>query len=273
MTPARKDTLPPWLAPLSISLLLATTACKRQHFSVESAPELPYPTCEGPAQAPKILAQGTLRSGPIDTRMPIVETWRLEQRGCLFAAVTRQEWPMQIADVEALYDSSWKPLRVWRRHTVPGSKRQDGAPDFKLYELRTPDAVIKHKDDTGKVDLELLKGKGQPQVFIGPGRGALTAWLWQAKLAVGQKTHSITLDFRGIEKIERGLLERFPDKDVPELGGKVRVYTFFGKETIFADENDVVIGDLAGLVPDERAKGPKPPPMSKFEAIDPVHTP
>ncbi len=37
------------------------------------------------------------------------------------------------------------------------------------------------------------------------------------------------------------------------MGRTVRVYTFFGKETVFADDNDVVIGDLAGMRPSDTA--------------------
>jgi hypothetical protein len=222
-----------------------------------------------------VLVDIHLRSGAADTRMHIVEHFRFEKRGCLFAAVTRQEWPMQIADVEALYDASMTPLRVWRRHTVPGSKRADGQPDFKLFELRSPFVGIKHKSDDDRVDFEELRPKQaiKPKVLIGPGRGNITLWLQQAKLAVGQKVHAPTLDFRGIEKVETGALERRADARVESLGGMVRVYSYFGKETVYADENDVVVGDLAGLVPDHLSPVPRPPSMSRFEPIDPVRTP
>ena len=156
---------------------------------------------------------------------------------------------------------------------MPSSRRPDGTPDFKVFDLRTPEIVIKHKADDGKLDFELLRFPRKPEALVGPGRGAITAWLWQAKLAPGEKTHSITLDFRGVEKVERAALERGPDVFVPNLGRTARVYTYFGKETVYADEHDVVIGDLAGLVPEAAAKGPRPPPMARFEPIDPVGTP
>ena len=249
--------------------VLSLIGCKRQHHPIASTTALPYPVCDGPAEPTQVLASGILRSGPADTRMAIVETFRLEKRGCLFATVTRQEWPMQIADVEALYDASWKPLRVWRRHTSPISRRPDGSPDLKLFELRTPEVVITHKAEDAKVDHEILRFGSKPEVLIGPGRGAMTAWLWQAKLSPGQKTHATTLDFRGVEKLERGALERRPDAFVENLGRVARIYTYFGQETIYADENDVVIGDLAGLVPDAIAKSRRIAPMPRFEPIDP----
>jgi len=53
----------------------------------------------------------------------------------------------------------------------------------------------------------------------------------------------------------------------------VRVYTFFGQDTVFADENDVVIGDLAGMRPDESLTTPEPSPLPTYGGADPVHTP
>lgn len=267
---------------LLAACLALGTGCKRQHYAASSLEQLPYPTCAGgagsagaagSATAPETIVETHLRSGSTDTRMPVVEHFKLERRGCLYAAVTRQEWPMQIADVEALYDESWTPLRVWRRHTVPGSRRADGQADYKVFELRTTPVGIRHKADSGAVDLETLRAPAKPRVLIGQGRGIISVWLRQAKLAVGQTTREIALDFRGVEKIERAALTRREDVRVDALGRVARVYTFFGKETVYADEDDVVIGDLAGLVPDALAKTPRPPPMSRYEPIDPVGTP
>jgi hypothetical protein len=53
----------------------------------------------------------------------------------------------------------------------------------------------------------------------------------------------------------------------------VRVYTIYGRESVFADESDAVLGDLAGLRPHEFAGTPEPPPMPMYGTPDPVHTP
>jgi hypothetical protein len=65
---------------------------------------------------------------------------------------------------------------------------------------------------------------------------------------------------------------REPDMKHAELG-KVRVYTFFGRETVFADEHDTVIGDLMGMRPHALLHTPEPLAIPTFGAIDPEHTP
>jgi hypothetical protein len=109
---------------------------------------------------------------------------------------------------------------------------------------------------------------------VGPGRGVITAWLKRAKLPVGGKTYDMVLDFRSmVESLEMGSLERYPDQYEPSYGKTVRVYTFFGRETVFADENDVVIGDLAGMRPSDRLTTPEPPALPTYGGPDPAHTP
>jgi hypothetical protein len=268
-----RDRLPSLLLLAAVVLLLAP-ACKRQHHAVDQIPELPYPSCPpGVDMTPSVLVDRKLRSGHTDTRQPIVEHYRIEKRGCLVAAVVRQEWPLQIADVEVLYDEQLTPLRIWRRQTVPGSRRPDGSPDLKRFDLRTPHVTVKHKDDKGAVDFEELRGPGKPAALIGPGRGLLSVWIRKAALRPGEKVREIALDFRGVEKIAPVTLQRHPDRHVDWLGRSARVYTVLGREAVFTDDEGFVLGDLAGLVLDEKAPGPAPRPMSTFEPPDPVHTP
>ncbi|MCS6900859.1 MAG: hypothetical protein RMJ98_16015 [Myxococcales bacterium] len=259
---------------LAAAALLLAPACKRQHYTVERIPELPYPSCPpGVDMTPTVLMDRKLRSGHTDTRLPIVERYRIEKRGCLVAAVVRQEWPLQIADVEVIYDEQLLPLRIWRRQTVPGSKRPDGSPDFKRFDLRTPQITVKHKNDKGEVDLEEIRGPGKPVALIGPGRGLLSLWIRKAKLNPGEKVRELAFDFRGVEKIAPVTLQRHPDRSIDWLGGVAQVYTVLGREAVFTDREGFVLGDLAGLVLDEKAPGPAPRPMSTFEPPDPVHTP
>jgi hypothetical protein len=96
----------------------------------------------------------------------------------------------------------------------------------------------------------------------------------RARLPVGAKVHELVLDFREmVEMLEMAKLERQPDLIEPSLGRSVRVYTFFGKETVFADENDVVIGDLAGMRPSDSLSTPQPEPLPTYGGADPVNTP
>jgi hypothetical protein len=258
------------LIPVVLVTLLA--GCKRQHYPATDAVDLGYPSCPA-GSTTTVLAEGHLRSGDADTRQPIVEHFRIERRGCYNAVVVRQEWPVQIADVEAIYDDDWVPLRVWRRWTVPSSRRSDGQPDTKRYELRSPEISVKHRNDEGKTDFETYRAKKKPVALIGPGRGMITAWLRRAKLPENGRVRETAMDFRGVEKVDDVTLTRGPDRYIEGLKKKVRVYTFYGRETVFADENDVVIGDLAGLVPFDLSPLPEPKAMSRFEPIDPAHTP
>lgn len=219
------------------------------------------------------LTEQRLRSGSDDTRETIAERYRIEKRGCHYVMTVRQEWAKQIADVELIYDEGMLPLRAWVRLTAPSSMRPDGQAEFKRYELRTPQVTIKRRDAAGQVELEELRFGQKPAALIGPGRGAISIWLKRAKLEPGQKTSEIALDIRGVEKLAPVTLLRQPDQYVEALGRTVRVYTFLGRETVFANENDDVIGDLAGLVTEDRATSPAPPPMPTFQPLDPVGTP
>jgi hypothetical protein len=292
-----------WALPLLAGLLVALPACQRQHYAIDTANDLGYPTCplssgSPPAAspgasaappaaspgasaappaasgtAPVVLVERTLRSGDLDTREPIVERYRIEKRGCLWAVVTRQEWPMQIADVEVLFDEALAPVRIWKRLTIPGSKRPDGNADFKRFEFRLPVLTTKHRDEKGRVDFEELRSKAPARAVIGPGRGIMSIWARRAHLEQNQKVREPVLDFRGVEKVSDITLARGPDKFLDWYGKPARVYTFLGRETFFADENDTVIGDLAGLMMADKSPTPVPRPLSTFEPPDPVHTP
>jgi hypothetical protein len=76
-----------------------------------------------------------------------------------------------------------------------------------------------------------------------------------------------------IENVEIAALERNEDRFEPSLGKTVRVYTFYGQETVFADDNDVVLGDLAGERPSDSLTTPEPPALPTFGGPDPAHTP
>ena len=180
------------------------------------------------------------------------------------------------------YDANLTPLWVWKRMTLGASPRPDGNADTRRYELRTGDVFIKKRDAEGTLALERLLPGGRMTApvgvrvgaVIGPGRGIMTAWLKRAKLRVGDKTDELVLDFRNlIETLEIGSLARDEDRFEPSLGKTVRVYTVYGQETVFADEDDVVLGDLAGLRPSDSLSTPEPAPVPTFGGPDPVHSP
>ncbi len=272
------------VAALSGLAVTALSACRRKHVPVQSEPELGYPTCgdAGATEHGAIVAHGRLRAGPISADRNVTEVFDLRRASCGYLFTSRQEWPLAIADVEVHYDAGYAPIWAWKRLTIAASQRPDGNADIRRYELRTGEVFIKRRDATGEVTLQKLLPGGRMQAPAGghvgalvtPGRGGITPWLKRAHLPVGGKTQDLILDFRDmVEALEVGTLERMPDQVQEDMGRTVRVYTFFGKETVFADENDVVIGDLAGMRPADSVTLPEPPPLPTFGGPDPVHTP
>jgi hypothetical protein len=265
-----------WMAVLLVSAAVALSGCnkfRRKHIPVESVPDRGYPTCQGAVPPPgELVGEGHLRSGPTHPDKTIVERFSVRQRDCLWSATVRQEWPMGTADLEVLYDASFLPLRIWKRMSLPGSKQPAKELDIRRYDLRAEPVEVKRRHPDGHVDYELIKGE-RPRAVIGPGRGLISMWIRRARLQPGHKVREVIIDVRGgLETIEPVTLLREPDLQHPELG-KVRVYTFYGRETVFADANDIVVGDLAGLRPHALLESPPPAAIPLFAPLDPVHTP
>jgi hypothetical protein len=250
-------------------------------------PELGYPACSGDSGADDqvesaLVASGHIRAGPVSSEKNVVERFELRKTACGYMLRSRQEWPLAISDIEVRYDADLTPLWVWKRMTIAGSRRLDGNADIRRYELRTGDVFIKHRDAQGEMLLEQLLPGGRMNVedgarvgaVVGPGRGVITVWLKRAKLPVHAKVHELVLDFRDLlETVEIGALERNPDQFEPSFGKTVRVYTFFGRETVFANDDDVVIGDLGGMRPSDSLSTPEPEPLPMYGEPDPRHTP
>ncbi|MGO9836681.1 MAG: hypothetical protein ACLP1X_21000 [Polyangiaceae bacterium] len=271
-------------ASVALACLCLLTACKRKHVPVDAVPELGYPSCgnDGAADAGQLVAKGHLRSGPYSQEKNVVERFELVRTACGYTLKSRQEWPLDISDVEVHYDASFTPLWAWKRMTIAGSRRGDGNADIRRYELRTGEVFIKRRVASGEVTLEKLLAGGRMKVpggarvgaVVGPGRGVITAWLKRARLPVGGKIRELVLDFRDMfETLEMATLERNPDRVEPSLGKTLRVYTFYGRETVFADDDDVVVGDLAGMRPSASLSTPEPEPLPTYGGADPVRTP
>jgi hypothetical protein len=270
--------------PLAALAVVLAVGCKRKHQPVDAVPELGYPACAdgGAEDRGTTVARGRIRSGPVSNDKTVVEQFELRRTSCGYTFESRQEWPLDISDVEVRYDGTLTPIWAWKRMTMAASQRPDGSADIRRYELRTGDVFIKKRDPAHPLVLEHLLPSGRMKVpagarvgaVIGPGRGVITAWLKRAKLKVGEKTDDLVLDFRSmVEALEIASLERNPDQFEPSFGRTVRVYTFYGQDTVFADDDDVVIGDLGGLRPSDTLSTPEPPPLPTFGGADPAHTP
>lgn len=276
--PARRCCLPQARAVLLllvVSAPLAASGCdrfRRKHIPVERVEELGYPTCAGKPLPPgEVLDREHLRSGPVHPDKQVVERYAIKRRDCLYAVDVRQEWPLGTSDVEVLYDAQLMPLRVWKRTTLPGIERAAERADIRRYELRSDPVTIKMRGMDGVIGFEQLLG-GRPKVVIGPGRGLISMWIRRAKLKVGEKVRELAIDVRALEKIEPVTLLREVDMQHPDLG-PVRTYTFYGRETVFVDERDMVVGDLMGLRSDRALKTPPPPALPQYGTPDPVNTP
>jgi hypothetical protein len=262
--------------------LVLVAACKK-HIAVTSVEELPYPACSAEVGTPAPIASGHLRAGETARERDVVERFHVDRDACgQYVYSGREEWHLMGADIEVVYDADMMPLRAWKRMTIPGVTRPDGDADIRRYELRTRNPSIKRRDKDGHITYELLKigGKTAPPegtrvvAVIGPGRGVLTMWLKHAHLAVGEKRRDLVLDFREmVETLSDVTLTREEDEFEPSIGRNVRVYTIYGREPVFADENDVVIGDLSGLRPSASVTAPEPPPIPTYGPPDPIDTP
>jgi len=263
---------------------LQAAACRRKHVPLEAGPELGYPFCaDGGVDGAWIaFTRGHIRSGPFSHEKNVVERFDLRRTDCGYVFRSRQEWPLAISDVEVHYDAQLAPLWAWKRMTIAGSIRPDGNADIRRYELRTGEVFIKRRDAAGKTTLEKLLPGGRVHVpegarvgaVVGPSRGLISAWLKRARLPVGAKTRELVLDFRDLsETLEMATLERDADRFEPSLGETVRVYTFYGKETVFADQDDFVLGDLAGMRPSSSLSTPEPDPLPMYGEPRPQEVP
>jgi hypothetical protein len=175
---------------------------------------------------------------------------------------------MSTTDLDVVYDAQTQlPLRVWKRIAMPGPE----APriETRRFELRGDHVALAQRTLTGALEHWRLRGP-VPTVVIGPGRGLLTMWLRRVRLPVGGRVRETALDARESMEVVRDVtLRRLEDRDDPILGRRVRIYTIYGREPIYADDDDIVIGDMMGLVPSELIGTPIPPPPIDPGPADP----
>jgi hypothetical protein len=229
---------------------------------VETIAERPYPICaEGDPPAVVDAVVRDLRAGPVMRDDTVVEHYEYAARECHVVFSMRQEWAMGSTDMEVLFDRDLNPLRVWRRATAPGPQPVALRTEFRRYDLRGERVEMLQRTGDGS-ETRFLVGTGIPHVVLGAGRGIVTAWLRRSHLEVGGRVREPVLDIRETpERVRDVTLMRLEDRDDPVLG-LVRVYTIYGREPIFADDTDAVVGDLMGLLPAERVSTPRPPPLT-----------
>lgn len=253
-------------------LVLAIACVAPPRERVESLPESPYPTCPDDAASEREIASGELRAGPVMRESTVVESFSIVERGChvVFSGVL--DWNMGATDVEVIYDRDLRPIRAWKRGTAPGPLTPRERTDIRSYDFRGERLAMRRRGPTDEIELWRFR-LAPPAVVIGPGRGLITMWLRRAHLEVGGRVREPAADIREpIEIVRDVTLTRHEDRDDAALG-HVRVYTIYGREPIFADENDVVVGDLAGMQPSHLVRTPMPPPVPREGPANPRETP
>lgn len=246
----------------SLALVALLAGCPRlPRERVDSVPDRPYPTCDEAAPLATFApVTGELRSGPVMRDDTVVEHFEVAARGCHVVFFMRQEWALGATDIEVVYDADLNPLRVWRRATGPGPQPVAVRTEVRRYDLRGERVEMLQVSGDG-TRAPFLVGTGIPRVVLGAGRGLITMWLRRSHLEVGGRVREPVLDIRETpERVRDVTLMRLEDRDDAVLG-RVRVYTIYGREPIFADENDTVIGDLMGLLPGDRVTTPRPAPI------------
>lgn len=234
-----------WRGILLVPLLsLGCEGClpRSEVAEVETHPE---PTCDGqPLVEGEVLAEGTLEDGPI-MQEDVTETFVIRNHDCVNSIEVEQRWARQITQVRALFDDTWNPIWMRKVMWVPGEEASSR--NERIYEFRNTPATMTEVETGGEVTHRYFR-RGQPTRLVGPGRALFAAWIRAADLEVGQSAQEVTLDTRELfEEVDEVAIRRDADRFEESLGRTVRVYTFFGRESVFTDENGVVIGDLAGL--------------------------
>lgn len=242
-------------------LLVACIQLPRER--VESLADRGYPSCSaGEAAAEPLALRRTLRAGPGMREPSAFESFELRSRGCHVVFTGHEEWAMGVSEVEVVFDASLRPLRAYKRSTAPGPQDIAARTDTRIYDLRGEHVEMRRRMPLGEIERFVYRAP-TPSAIIGPGRGLLSAWFRRAHLSVGGRLRESVLDIReSVEVVRDVTLLRLEDRDDERLGRRVRVYTIYGREPIYADEDDFVIGDMMGLLPADMVQSPMPTPMA-----------
>lgn len=275
MRPAEADRIGGLLLILSASCLaLGAASCTCEagpRSDLDVVPSIPLPECargEG-----ELVVRRVLRSGPEMRDPNVVERFEIRDHGECRTIQMSQEWPLGTSDVHVVFDAEGLPLRVWRLTTLPDARGRDSHRDLRVYDLvSAAQVLLARRDPNGVREGVAIRGP-RPRAVIGPGRGLLTAWIQRADLEVGERVRESVLDVREPLALVRDVtLERQPDHEVSDLG-HVRVYTIYGREPVYTDDDGVVVGDMFGLRHADAVPGPIPDPLPDPGPIDPAEEP
>ena len=236
------------------ALLLSLCGCKLTKHAVDSVQTLPYPDWAAAAWKDDSLTpirRSLHRAG--DVGRAAFERFEIRRTTAGIVARAHVENAFSAVDIDVVADDHFVPLRVWRRATAPGIVN-DARPDLRLFELRVTPATMAHRGSDFTRDFARMEGQ-RPTALVTESVGLATLWLLRAHLSPATKSRESVLDFAKGGIYQPGALTREADLVRPELGGRVRVYKIYGREVIFADDNDTVLGNLDGLVSFDETRG------------------
>ncbi len=175
-----------------------------------------------------------------------METLELRSDPCGFEIRAQQEWSLGHSEIVAAFDPQRRVQRVWKRNTMPGRGDISTRSDLRVFRIRDAGVVLRQRRPLADIENFVLRGR-MPNALIAPGRLSLTMWLQKANLAVGGRVREPVLDVRErIELLRDVTLQRLADTEVEGLG-TVRVYTIYGREPVYANQQNVIVGDMMGM--------------------------
>lgn len=156
---------------------------------------------------------------------------------CLTVYDSKHEWNLGKNHNRLWVDDKGQPLLL-KKEVWVGKK-----PEEKFFQWNTKLAALMLK-----MNQDFFRFKGElPLRVLTVGRYLLSAWIEAANLPVGGKERARVLDAREpFEKIKFITLMRKEDRQDSGLG-RVRVYTIFGREPIYTNAQNHVVGDMWGM--------------------------
>ena len=287
-TPRRSIEVAAAVALAAASFALA--GCRRRHIPVTESPELGYPACPRAASSAStearaqdagvdddpgvVVGSGHIRSGPYSSEPDVVERFELRRTSCGFTFRSRQEWPREASDIEVRYDADLRPLWAWKRRTIPGSPRADGAAELRRYELRTGEVFIKRRDAAGDDRARAPLAGRSPEAGgrrarrgghrSGTRRPHAVAAAGEARRGgQGVRTRARLSERRRDARSRVARAQRRPRRAHPRGQARARVHVLRVGDGL-RGRDDVVIGDLAGMRPSDSLSTPEPDSLPTY---------
>lgn len=171
---------------LALGLLALLSSCRRKHVPVAPRRRSSRTPPARPTPARGWSSRASSARRPTRWNPDVTERFSLEDRGCLRAFIARQDWHMNVSEVEgASRPPGHAPAGV-EAHDHPrcAQRRRRGG-----HSVATSCALPRWSSPgEAWVRPGASRSCGErPTVVIGPGRGLLSVWIRRANLGVGER--------------------------------------------------------------------------------------